>query len=67
MAVTTLTPEQVRQWRDALGMTQAQLAKALYVDEDQVWRWETGRSGLTQTRLAQLDDLAKRLKTPLPS
>jgi transcriptional regulator with XRE-family HTH domain len=40
-----MTPEQLKQRRRALGMTQRQIADALGVDRQTVSRWEVGSHG----------------------
>ena len=37
-----MSPEDIREYRDRLGMTQAELAAALDVDPVSVSRWERG-------------------------
>jgi HTH-type transcriptional regulator/antitoxin MqsA len=56
-----LQPDQIREQRNALGLTQAQLAKALRVAPETISRWETG--GIIQT--AAMDRLM-RLYFTLP-
>lgn len=56
----------LRQWRDTLGWTQAELADALYVDVGQISRWENGRVPLRANRRRQLAALAKAQRVPPP-
>jgi DNA-binding transcriptional regulator YiaG len=44
-----MTPDELKQARAALGMTQAQLAQELEVSEDAVRGWETGRRPIRKT------------------
>lgn len=37
-----MTGEDIRRWRLARGLSQAELAELLGVAENTVWRWETG-------------------------
>lgn len=39
----SMSPAQVREHRLALGLTQAEMARALGLREECVWRWENGK------------------------
>ncbi len=43
----TMTPAQFKAARDALGLTQEQLAKAIGVERNTVSRWECGESPIS--------------------
>lgn len=45
-----MTPEQIRDRRETLGLTQAELAVVLGVHRDTVGGWETGSIALTAPR-----------------
>lgn len=49
-----IPPAEVRSIREALGFTQAQLAKELLVAEHTVWRWESGMSACKGAAAAML-------------
>ena len=55
-----MTPDEIRQWREARGLGQGDLARALGVSQATVSRWETGDRPATMplVRLA-LERLAK--------
>ena len=46
-------PERLRRAREALGLTQRQLATRLGVDPSTVWSWERGRSARPPRNLAR--------------
>jgi len=55
--------EQFKKTRIKLGMTQAEIAKALDVTETSVYRWESGRSQISKTLELALEALsAKNIK-----
>ena len=46
-----MTPDEIIEKREALGLTQAQLAHRIGVSHTTVWRWEAGQS--SPSRLAE--------------
>lgn len=67
---TLLTPESLRAWRGASGMSRAALASMLDVSSTSVQNWETGHAVATakmQQRLAELMKApADRVAAPAP-
>lgn len=59
---TLLTPESLRTWRGASGMSRAALASMLEVSSTSVQNWETGNAVAT-TKMQQR--LAELMKAPL--
>ena len=49
-----MTPDELREARLALGLTQQQLADALFVHITTVARWETGAARITNRTAAQV-------------
>jgi len=47
-----VTPEDIRAWRDARGLSQQDLAEALGVRQATVSRWETGERPATMPLVA---------------
>ena len=65
--VATLQPNEVRAWRKAHSLTQAQLAKLLGVQWLAVQRWETGARGVPPFLHLALKQLERELvKTASP-
>jgi DNA-binding transcriptional regulator YiaG len=63
-----MTPEQVREHRQALGFTQADLAAALRMGSEgrrTVRRWESGQQSITGPASVALELLAARLPWPV--
>ena len=58
-----MTPVELRERREALGLTQAQLAERLKVRQHHLSRWETGAVPITDLRAAWLDRELTRLET----
>ena len=57
-----MSPDEIRAWREAIGWSQADLARALSIAAATVSRWEAGeRSPPPFVRLA-LERLAQKLK-----
>lgn len=50
-----MTPAELKERREALHLTQAQLAERLRVRQHQLSRWETGAVPITEIRSAWLD------------
>jgi transcriptional regulator with XRE-family HTH domain len=50
-----MTPTELRERREALSLTQAQLAERLNVRQPHLSRWERGRKAITHMRAAWLD------------
>lgn len=69
---TTMTPQQLTARREALGLSQAQLARALQVSEATISRWESGdrkilMAGVVELALQTLErDHLERSDSPLP-
>lgn len=60
-----MTPEQIKERRHRLGLTQAELAAVLGVHRDTVGGWETGDISLTAPRSLWLDvEMAKLKRKP---
>jgi DNA-binding transcriptional regulator YiaG len=60
-----MTPDEIRNRRDRLGLTQAELAAVLGVHRDTVGGWETGAISLTAPRSLWLDmEMAKLRRKP---
>lgn len=60
-----MTPDEIIERRDRLGLTQAELAAALGVHRDTVGGWETGSIKLTAPRSLWLDvEMAKLKRKP---
>jgi transcriptional regulator with XRE-family HTH domain len=57
-----VTPEELRQRRKALGLSQRRLAEALGVTQHTVSRWEEGKIALTAPRSMWLDAEMKRVE-----
>lgn len=57
-----MTPAALRERREALGLTQAQLAERLRVRQHHLSRWETGAVPITDIRAAWLDRELSRLE-----
>lgn len=57
-----MTPADLRIRREALHLTQAQLAEALKVRQHHLSRWETGAVPITAIRAAWLDQELSRLE-----
>jgi transcriptional regulator with XRE-family HTH domain len=58
-----MNPDELRQRRAALRLTQAQLAERLKVRQPHLSRWETGTVPITDVRAAWLDRELARLET----
>jgi transcriptional regulator with XRE-family HTH domain len=48
--------EKIRLSREALGLTQRQLAKTMHIDKTTLWGWEIGRRKPAQKYLDRLND-----------
>ena len=60
-----MTPDEIKDRRRRLGLTQAELASALGVHVDTVNGWERGRIALTAPRSLWLDvEMAKLKRKP---
>jgi len=57
-----MTPQELRERREALNLTQAQLAERLKVRQHHLSRWEGGRIAITHMRAAWLDRELARLE-----
>jgi transcriptional regulator with XRE-family HTH domain len=57
-----MTPDELRERREALHLTQAQLAEAISVRQHHLSRWETGAVPITAIRAAWLDQELRRLE-----
>jgi transcriptional regulator with XRE-family HTH domain len=57
-------PEQIRNLRQRLGMTQRELARLLGVPQSTVQRWESGEMSPSATSLGRIDDLAREHGVP---
>lgn len=57
----TPTPGYIRTLREALGMTQTQLAERIGVDKMTVARWEWGKMAPSASAVAALDSLRRTL------
>lgn len=57
-----MTPTELRERREALNLTQAQIAEALDIKQHHVSRWETGDVPITRMRAAWLDQELRRLE-----
>ena len=44
-----MTREEFKEWRNRVGLTQAEVAKDLDVTEMTVYRWETGKTPILRT------------------
>lgn len=55
-----MTPEELRQRRAALGLTQTGLARAFGMDRITIWRYETGRVPIPGWMPWALDGLCSR-------
>jgi len=51
---TTITPQQLTARREALGLSQAQLARALQVSEATISRWERGERKILMAGVVDL-------------
>lgn len=40
--------QEFKEWRERMGLTQAEIAKALDVTEMTVYRWETGKAPISR-------------------
>ncbi len=54
-----MTREEIKSLREALGMSQEDLAAAVGVRGQTVWRWEAGRSKPSRLALVKLHEIAK--------
>ena len=57
-----MTPKQIVALREALGLTQEQLAEKIGARRPTVSRWESGANKPTGANLKNLLELAKKLK-----
>lgn len=58
-----MTPDEIRAWREARGLSQAGLAKALGVRQATVSRWETGERPATMPLVAlALTALSRKIR-----
>ena len=51
---TTVTGEELRRWREAHGLSQTALARALGVEHNTVYRWEAGMRSPPAGRILDL-------------
>lgn len=57
-----MTPAELRERREALHLSQAQLAELIHVRQPHLSRWETGTVPITEIRAAWLDQELHRLE-----
>ena len=63
MREVNMTPEQVIQLREALGLTQQELADKIGAHQTTVARWETGINEPQGANLKALKELAGKVKS----
>ncbi|MBX6770897.1 MAG: helix-turn-helix domain-containing protein [Chloroflexi bacterium] len=61
MPLPSMTPEQIRELRQALGMSLKEFGEAVGVWGESVWRWEHGRTRPHRLVLRRLWELKRRL------
>ena len=61
-----MTPTELKGRREALHLTQQQMAEAIRVRQHHLSRWETGAVPITPIRAAWLDRELKRLERLAP-
>lgn len=61
--MTRLTPEELREWRETIGLSQRAAAERVGVDPRSWQKWELGERGVPRwlTRLRYVDPLLREL------
>jgi DNA-binding transcriptional regulator YiaG len=65
MTVKTFVGNEIRQAREARGMSRAKLAKPLMVSQSLVEAWETGRQGILPEHMERLLGIGPGLLTAI--
>jgi transcriptional regulator with XRE-family HTH domain len=60
-----MTGEQFQKRRERLGLTKVKLAELLDVNENAIWRWETGKVKIPRTVELALERIEEKIKAAI--